>query len=82
MAGRPKGSTGHKLTMDHRLKIENSHILNRLIRHAEGVEEMKQTEVTAGLALLKKVLPDLQAITHETGDGGFHVTIGSEVRRL
>ncbi len=50
------------MTPEHRAKIANSNILNRLIRHAEGLEDMKQTEVTSGLALLKKVLPDLQSI--------------------
>lgn len=62
---------------DHRDKIAKSKILNRLIRHAEGVEDMKQTEVNAGLALLKKVLPDLQALTLETGDNGFEVNISA-----
>lgn len=82
MAGRPKGSGGVKLTDTHRDKIKNSNILNALIEHVEGKREMSATQVTAGLGLLKKALPDLQAVTHETGEGGFYVTIGSEVRRL
>lgn len=46
----------------HRTKISNSKILNRLIDHVEGKCEMTQTQVSAGIALLKKVLPDLQNV--------------------
>ena len=63
MAGRPPGATGVRLTEAHRAKIQNSNILNRLIAHAEGDEDMTQTQVTAALGLLKKALPDLQAVT-------------------
>jgi hypothetical protein len=63
MAGRPPGPTGIRLTDEHRTKIANSKILNRLIGHAEGTEEMSATQVTAALGLLKKALPDLQAVT-------------------
>ena len=57
---------------EHRHKIANSNILNRLIRHAEGDEDMSQSQVTAALALLKKVMPDLssQTIEHSGPDGG------------
>lgn len=51
------------MTDEHRSKIANSQILNRLIGHAEGTVEMSATQVAAGLGLLKKALPDLQAIT-------------------
>lgn len=65
MAGRPPGATGVKLTDEHRTKIQTSQILNRLIGHAEGTVEMTATQVTAGLGLLKKALPDLSAMTME-----------------
>lgn len=74
MAGRPIGATGIQLTNEHRTKIQKSKILNRLIAHAEGSEEMTSTQVTAALGLLKKALPDLSAttiegsLTHEAGD--------------
>lgn len=55
------------MTEEHRLKISNSNILNRLLKHMEGEVELTQTQVTVGLALLKKVMPDLQAIQH-SGD--------------
>lgn len=43
----------------HRVKIQNSNILNALIEHIEGTREMSATQVSAGLGLLRKVLPDL-----------------------
>ncbi len=46
----------------HRVKIQNSNILNALIEHAEGKREMSSTQVTAGLGLLKKVMPDLASM--------------------
>jgi hypothetical protein len=57
--GRPKG-----FVMDdsHRVKIQNSNILNALIEHVEGRREMSATQVSAGTALLKKVLPDLSQV--------------------
>lgn len=58
-AGRPVGSGGVKLTDAHRDKIQKSNILNALIEHVIGKREMSATQVTAGLGLLKKCLPDL-----------------------
>jgi hypothetical protein len=52
---------------EHRTKIANSQILNRLIGHVEGHVEMSGTQVTAALGLLKKVMPDLQS-TQISGD--------------
>jgi len=45
----------------HRVKIQNSNILNALIEHVEGIREMSASQVSAGLGLLRKVLPDLAA---------------------
>ncbi len=67
MAGRPTGPTGVRLTEEHRAKIANSNILNRLIDHALGKVEMSATQATVAIALMRKVLPDLQATTH-SGD--------------
>lgn len=50
---------GFRMTDEHRVKIQNSNILNALVEHVEGKREMSSTQVTAGLGLLKKVLPDL-----------------------
>jgi hypothetical protein len=50
----------------HRLKIANSNVLKYLINHAEGKKKMEPTQVTAAIALLKKVLPDLSSIDQKT----------------
>ncbi|MEO1538494.1 MAG: hypothetical protein AAFR73_12275 [Pseudomonadota bacterium] len=52
----------------HRDKIKNSNILNALVEHVEGQRDMTSTQVTAGIALLKKIMPDL-ASTDITSDG-------------
>jgi hypothetical protein len=51
------------MSNEHRDKIKNSNILTALIQHAEGAREMSATQVTAGLGLLKKALPDLSAVS-------------------
>ena len=61
------------MSEEHRIKIKNSNILNALIEHVEGAREMSATQVSAGLGLLRKVMPDLasstveQTTTHEMG---------------
>lgn len=61
----------------HRDKIKNSNILNALIEHVEGQRDMTSTQVTAGVALLKKVMPDL-ASTDLTTDGE-KITMPTEI---
>jgi hypothetical protein len=48
---------------EHRVKIQNSNILNALIEHVQGEREMSATQVSAGLGLLRKVMPDLASTT-------------------
>lgn len=60
---------GFRMSNEHRVKIQNSNILNALIEHVEGRRDMSATQVSAGLGLLKKVLPDLQASADTDGDG-------------
>ena len=74
--------TGPSFSMsnEHRVKIQNSNILNALIEHASGEREMSATQVTAGLGLLRKIMPDLAA-TQISGEGEngaleINVTIG------
>lgn len=50
---------GFKIPEEHRVKIANSNILNALVEHALGQREMSNTQVTAAIALLRKVLPDM-----------------------
>src|SRR5690349_23452932 len=52
------------MSAEHRTKIGNSQILKCLIEHAEGTREMSPSQVTAGLGLLRKVLPDLASVEH------------------
>lgn len=68
MSAKRRGRTkGFVMSHEHRLKIQKGNILNALIEHVSGKRDMSATQVTAGIALLKKVLPDLQSIEH-TGD--------------
>ena len=50
---------GFRMSDEHRVKIRNSNILNALIEHVEGKRDMSSTQVTAGLGLLAKVMPNL-----------------------
>lgn len=62
---------GFRMSEEHRVKIQNSNILNALIEHVEGQREMSASQVSAGLGLLKKVMPDLATTTVEgTGEDG------------
>jgi hypothetical protein len=63
---------GFVMSDAHRVKIQNSNILNALIEHVNGDREMSSSQVTAGIALLRKVMPDLQS-TEITADVVAHV---------
>lgn len=65
--GRPRGFV---MSPEHRVKIQNSNILNALIEHVEGQREMSSTQVQAAIALMKKVLPDLSTVEMTGEDGG------------
>lgn len=54
---------GFVMSPEHRVKIQNSNILNALIEHVQGERDMSATQVSAGIALMKKTLPDLAAVT-------------------
>jgi hypothetical protein len=69
------------MSNDHRVKIQNSNILNSLVEHVEGKREMSATQVTAGLGLLRKVLPDLNAMTIG-GDDENPINIIARLERL
>jgi hypothetical protein len=47
---------------DVRAKIQTSQLVNRLTDHALGTVELTQTQVRAIEILIRKTLPDLQAI--------------------
>lgn len=52
---------GFSMSDEHRVKIQNSNILNALVQHVEGKREMSATQVSAGLGLLRKIMPDLSS---------------------
>jgi hypothetical protein len=60
---------GFTMSNEHRVKIQNSNILNALIEHVEGSREMSASQVSAGLGLLKKIMPDLAAAADISEDG-------------
>ncbi len=75
----PRGRSANFVMPDsHRVKIANSNILSVLIDHVEGKREMSATQVTAGIALMRKVLPDLQniALTGDENKGPIKIEIG------
>lgn len=74
--GRPPG---FRMDDSHRVKIQNSNILNALVEHVEGRREMSSTQVSAGIALLKKVMPDLAAVDINANvSGALQIIIGSK----
>jgi hypothetical protein len=66
-----------------RLKIQVSQLLNRLQRHVLGEVDMLPSQIQAAQILLKKALPDLQAIELQgAGEGGsIPLTVVTGVRR-
>lgn len=69
-----KKGPAYTMSNEHRDKIKNSNILSCLIEHAEGSREMSPSQVTAGLGLIRKVLPDLTSTTLQ-GDDDRPITI-------
>jgi hypothetical protein len=72
-------SPGFRMSNEHRDKIKNSNILNALIEHATGEREMSATQVTAGLGLLKKVMPDMQAVALSGDEEGAPIVIRATI---
>jgi hypothetical protein len=55
---------------DVRAKIQTSQLINRLTDHALGKVDLSPTQVRAIEILIRKTLPDLQALQHSGEDGG------------
>jgi hypothetical protein len=53
-----------------RAKIKTSQLVNRLTDHVLGEVDMSPSQVSAGLGLLRKTLPDLAAHEHAGPEGG------------
>jgi hypothetical protein len=75
MAARKGEQFETRMSNEHRVKIQNSNILNALIEHVTGEREMSSTQVSAGLGLLRKVMPDLANTTIEGGDNPLMVAV-------
>lgn len=81
MAASRGRKAGFRMSDEHRVKIQNSNILNALIDHVVGGREMSSTQVTAGIALMKKVLPDLSAV-EVAGDGDNPLSVIHKIERV
>ena len=58
----------------HRTKIGNSRILGNLIKYAEGDDKIvTKAQADIGVALLRKVMPDLSTVAIEGGDEPLNV---------
>ena len=72
---------GFAMSQEHRDKIRNSNILNALVEHVEGRRDMSATQVTAGLGLLRKVMPDLSSVDANVELSGEIVVRASKEQR-
>ncbi len=79
---RGRGRSPYRMSEEHRDKIRNSNILSNLISHVEGTKEMSATQVSAGLGLLKKCLPDLQAVTISGDDEADAINVVARIERV
>lgn len=79
---RGRGRSPYRMSEEHRDKIRNSNILNNLIEHVSGNREMTSTQVSAGLGLLKKCLPDLQAVTISGDDEADAINVVARIERV
>ena len=79
---RGRGRTPYRMSEAHREKIRNSNILNALLEHIEGNREMSSTQVSAGLGLLKKCLPDLQSVTVSGEEDGEPISVIARIERV
>ena len=79
---RGRGRSPYRMSEEHRDKIRNSNILNNLIEHVSGKREMSSTQVSAGLGLLKKCLPDLQAVTISGDDEADAINVVARIERV
>ena len=61
-----------------RSRIQVSQLINRLQNHVDGNVEMSASQLRAAEILLKKSLPDLQAIQHDIESGDITVVLGRD----
>ena len=62
-----------------RSRIRTSLIIKALSEHVLGEREMAASQITAGLGLLKKVVPDLSAVDNTIkGEGGGPILLAAK----
>jgi hypothetical protein len=66
---------------EHRAKIANSQILRVLIAGAEGKRKLNPAQAQVGIALLKKVMPDMAQV-QLTGDEDNPVAVVHKIERV
>ena len=66
MAATKRTATRHE---DARRKIQTARLVERLSRHVLGEVDLSSSQVSAGLGLLKKTLPDLMRAQVTGADG-------------
>jgi hypothetical protein len=64
-----------------RLKIQASQLIHRLNDHALGKVRMESSQVRAAEVLLRKSLPDLQAVAHDHTGGPVTIEVITGVPR-
>lgn len=67
-----RASTSPAVAQAIRDRIKAGVITDRLVKHVLGENEMTKSQVSAGLGLLKKVVPDLSSV-EGVGEDGEHV---------
>jgi hypothetical protein len=65
--GRTKGFV---MSDEHREKLRQSNILTYLIKFFEGERKMSPAQAQVGIALLKKIMPDLSSVEMGGPEGG------------
>jgi hypothetical protein len=70
--GRP---VGYRMPERVRERIRTGVLVTRLTQHVEGKVDMRQTQVTAALGLLKKVLPDLSSTDLTSGGEALSINV-------
>ena len=70
-----RASTSPATAQAIRSRIQAGVITDRLVKHVLGETEMSKSQVSAGLGLLKKVVPDLQTVQGPGDDGAHEVLI-------
>lgn len=71
MAARTRSATKPgTMPQQWRDRIQASMLVNRLTDHVKGDVELSPSQVTAGLGLLKKAIPDLAALQVSGPDNG------------